>query len=595
MTKLGLLRFLILILLIPTAKAQKVKYKDLYGLLSTKQYEAAEPFLKRYIRETTDNPNAYLYMGIVFQEKSMKDDFLRNTSRMISSIDSAVIFYDKAYKTITEKEVKKNSEYYQAYNRRDLRTGEFGVKLSDIQFDLEKRMEGLRERKDRVKMAKHYFALSDSLYKKASAMYKTLQTQYPGTKEFYLRADEETIRKLGSLSNKFDSCMKAFDQYKSSLAVVGKTGYNQVLTPQEISDFKKDGATDADFYKDNIAAWDYTKFAARSKQAIETDILPTRKHLITYDVEINKLREKLSGNIVSVKNDLTGLVDKLLLDQLKKYDKEPLPMELFSLKIADLEYRSTVIENKQRPDSLDMHVKLSLIKKEIDALHKLDTIASKLAGEDLESRALDYEYFIKNTYGTVAVLKSFVSTSKQFAARELRFKDAKFAHAKESLRWIVNGTDSIPLFIQNVNSKFKPLEVIEEKYTAGIHYADSLSPSGYLYTISPARTPEVKVTFAVDKSSFKRSRLSTLKSLTFSDAAGQLYFVLIYNDQINKDMKIQATLAKIYKSDGLAWSLNYPLDFIPKEINFKADSGELTIKGEGDLQSTIDKSGKVVN
>lgn len=594
MTKLGLLRFLIFVLLIHTAKAQKVKYKDLYGLLSTKQYEAAEPFLKRYLRETTDNPNAYLYMGIVFQEKSMKDDILRNTSRMISSMDSAVIFYDKAYKSITEKEVRKNSEYYQAYNRRDLRTGEFGVKLSDIQFDLEKRMEGLRERKDRVKMVKHYFTLSDSLYKKSNALYKTLQAQYPGTKEFYLRADEETIRKLGMLVNRFDSCTKAFDQYKSSLTVVGKTGYNQVLTLREIGDFRKDGAAAADFYKDEVAVWDYNKFVTQSRQAIENDILPTRKHLITYDAEINKLREKLSGNTVSVKNDLTGLIDKLLMDQLRKYDKEPLPMELFSLKIADLEYRSTVIEDKQRPDSTDMHVKLSMIKKEIEGLHKLDTIASKLSEEDLDSRALDYEYFVKNTYGTVAVLKSFVSTSKQFAARELKIKEARLSRTTESLRWIVNGTDSIPLFSQDARSKFKPLEVLEEKYTTGIHYADSLNPSGYLYTISATRVPEVKVSFPVDKASFKLSRLNTSKALTFSDTAGQLYFVLIYTDQAGKDKKVAATLAKIYKSDGLAWSQNYQLDFIPKELAFKSDSGELTIMGEGTQQSTMDKTGKLV-
>ena len=160
MTKITLIQFLFLSFIVSTSFGQKVKYKDIFGLLNTKRYEEAEPFLKRYLKETNDNPNAFLYMGIIYQEKSAKDDVLKQTTRAIANMDSAIFFYDKAYKSINEKELKRNEEFYQAYNRRDLRTGEFGVKLSDIQFDLEKKMEGLRERIDRVKMVKYYFIIS---------------------------------------------------------------------------------------------------------------------------------------------------------------------------------------------------------------------------------------------------------------------------------------------------------------------------------------------------------------------------------------------------------------------------------------------------
>jgi tetratricopeptide (TPR) repeat protein len=187
MTKVALIKFLMLYLFISTSVyGQKVKYKDIFGLLSTKQYEAAEPFLKKYLKENDDNPNAYLFMGTIFHEKSAKDDILKQTERAIAHMDSAIYYYDKAYKTITEKEVKKNDEYYVLYNRRDLRTGEFGVKLSDIQFDLEKKMEGLRERIDRLKMVKHYFTLSDSLYKKSTALFHAIQANYKSQNEFFL-------------------------------------------------------------------------------------------------------------------------------------------------------------------------------------------------------------------------------------------------------------------------------------------------------------------------------------------------------------------------------------------------------------------------
>jgi len=593
MTKVVLIKFLVLLLFVSSAYGQKVKYKDIWGLLSTKQYEAAEPFLKKYLQENSDNPNAFLYMGIIFQEKSMKDDVLKHTKRSIATMDSAIIFYDKAYKTITEKEIKRNSEFYQAYNRRDLRTGEFGVKLSDIQFDVEKKMEGLRERIDRVKMVKYYFALSDSMYKKSNTLFQSIQASCPGEKEFYLRANENTVMQLTSLVSRFDSCLKAFDNYKSSSSTIGRTGYNQTLSLHEIVDFKKDGASLANFYSDDLQVWDYKKFAAKSKQAIEVEIIPMREHLVLYDIEINKLREKLNNDSISVRNDLTSLIDKLLMEQLKKYDKEPLPMEVFTLKISDLEYRSTVMENKLKQDSANVHLRLNMLNKEFKYLNKLDSIATKLMAEDLDSKVIDYEFFVKNTYNTPAVLKSYISGLKEYAEREKKTKEAELAICKKALQWLINGSDSIPLFRESTNSRFKPLVVVEEKYTAGLHYADSLSPAGYLFTINASRTPDVKVTFPVEKSSFRQARLVSSKGITFSDAAGQIYFVLIFSDRVNKENKFSATLAKVYRSDGLAWSMNYQLGFVPREILFRTESGELTIKGD-DQQNTVDKNGKLV-
>jgi hypothetical protein len=594
MTKLVLLKFFVLVLFVLPVYGQKVKYKDIWGLLSTKQYESAEPFLRKYLRENTDNPNAFLYMGIIFQEKSLKNDVLKQTRQVILTMDSAIFHYDKAYKSITEKEIKRNSEFYQAYNRRDLRTGEFGVKLSDIQFDLEKRMEGLRERIDRVKMVKYYFALSDSLYKKSNSLFKSLQATYQDQKELYLRADENTLATLATLITRFDSCTKAFDNYKSSASGIGRTGYNHSLSLEEIADFKKQGSSLASFYQDDLKIWDYKQFASRSKVAIESEIIPMRDHLVSYDIEINKLRERLNLESVSVKNDLTSLVDKLLMEQLRKYDPDPLPMDIFTLKISDLEYRSAVLENKLNPDSTNVHFRLNMLNKELKYLTKLDSIATKLSTPDLDSKAANYAYFVKNTFSSTPVLKSFISGLKEYAEREKKTKAAQLTKYAQALQWLVVGSDSIPLIGESMSSRFKPLVIMDERYTVGLQYADSLNPSGYLYTISPSRIPDVKVSFPVEKQHFKQARLLSSKAITFSDAAGQIYFVLIFSDRGDKDNKFAATLAKIYRSDGLAWSMNYQLGFIPREILFRPESGELTIQGGDNQQNTMDKNGKLI-
>src|SRR3954466_7905580 len=146
--------------------AQKIKYKDLFVLLNAKRYEEAEPFLKKYLKDNTDNPNAYLFMGFIYQDKAAHLDILKDTRKLVSQIDSAVLFYDKAYKTITEKELSRNEEYYQMYSRRDLRTGKFGIKLSDVQLDLDGRMK-IKERGTMMLTLKAQFTAAENYFQKA--------------------------------------------------------------------------------------------------------------------------------------------------------------------------------------------------------------------------------------------------------------------------------------------------------------------------------------------------------------------------------------------------------------------------------------------
>src|SRR5690606_15419965 len=149
--------------------------------------------------------------------------------------------------------------------------------------------------------------------------------KFPAENQLYLRADEATIKSLTRLGQQYDSCVKAFSAYKAASSLVGKTGYNQELTVVPIEDFKAQGASPADFYQDKVKLWNYREFADEALAVIREEILPLREPLVDYDTQINKLSEKLAAESVSVRSDLTRLIDKLLFDQLKKYDAAPLP------------------------------------------------------------------------------------------------------------------------------------------------------------------------------------------------------------------------------------------------------------------------------
>jgi hypothetical protein len=428
MHKSRLFFFFLLVGISFSAVSQKVKYKDLFILLNAKQYDQAEPFLKKYLKENDDNPNAYLFMGIIDQERAIKVDALKETELLVQKSDSAAFFYNLALKTITEKELKKNDEYYQMYNRRDLRTGDFGVKLSDVQFDIEKRIQSLKDRKEKVAQLKKHFQQAELFYSKATAQYKFLLSKYTAEREFFLRADENQNTELFAIMHVFDSCLTAFNSYKSTSQILGKTGYNQVLNLQEIKEFGKDGFTGIDFMSDDLRLWDYKRWTQNVTDIVSKEINPIREHLISYDMAFNKLREKLRKDSVSVKNDLAQVMDVALIARLKKFDPSPLPVHIFEMKIAELAYSSEVMQNKPLRDSVNAQLQLMNARNEMNSLKKLDSIATLLSNRDLNIESENYKTFIRSAYGTTSVLRSLVSGTREFAQRE---KEKK---AKELLK-----------------------------------------------------------------------------------------------------------------------------------------------------------------
>lgn len=584
------LNILSLLLVSIGAFPQKLKYKDIFSLLSTNQYEAAEPFLKKYLNETTDNPNAYLYMGIIYEQKTAKDDVLKNTRQAIINMDSAILLFNKANSMITEKEIKKEKDYYAMYTQRDLRSGVMDIKLAHIQHDLQNRVNALRERIDKVNMVKHYFTEAESGYTKCNETFVSLQQAYPGLREFYLRADDRVVSQLKELATQFEASAKAFESYKVSLTNLGKTSYNQSWNLKEINDFKVDGKELADFYQNNLVIWNYKSFSDKSVNIIDVELKPIRQQLVTYDIEINNLAEKLKTDSVSVHSDLAKLVESLLSDKLKKYDPEPLPMDVLGLKIANLEYKSALMDSRRLRDSANVFLKLELIKNEIRQLKRVDSLAVKLLMRNIDEEALNYAYFVTSTYSSATLLKSYVKAEREFADREMKRKFEELALRTESINWLVNGSDSIPLNTIR-KSNFKPLWV-DTRYTAGIVFKDSLNGEGYFYNITVSRIPTIKSKFAIDVANLKESRLTELKAKVTSDQGENIFFVVIWlNRKVNE--KYPTTIAKIYRSDGLSWNTNALIDFIPEEILFQQDSGDLLLKSGSEQSLIVDKGGKI--
>lgn len=345
--------------------------------------------------------------------------------------------------------------------------------------------------------------------------------------------------------------------------------------------------------KHDLRLWDYGKWANTTLDVYQNEIVPLRDHLVSYDVELNKLTQKLKADSVSVKSDLTKLFDKILVKQLTRFDSDPLPAGVFNMKAAELEYHSDWVSNKPKRDTAGLVTQLEILKEEAADVHKLDSISARLLARDFEKDSKNYSHFISKAYGTEAVLKNYIKSTYELAQRDKKTKQTQIERLEKSSRWLVHGADSIPLFTEESPSQFKPLAILQ-KFTIGLKYVDSLG-TGYLYNITSKHIPSVAVSFPVDANHFKKRYLPVLKALG-AHPQPDLYLALIYSETMVKD-GYPATLTKISKA-GLVWSLPYNLEQKPSEILYSADTGEVMIKlpmptGEQKL-FVVDKYGKKI-
>jgi hypothetical protein len=79
-----------------------------------------------------------------------------------------------------------------------------------------------------------------------------------------------------------------------------------------------------------------------------------------------------------------------------------------------------------------------------------------------------------------------------------------------------------------------------------------------------------------------------------SDLSEQVYFVLIYSEKKSAAGN-PATLVKIYRTDGLSWSSNLTLPFVPQELAVMPETGEIEIRSGGEQKVLVDKNGKKLN
>lgn len=570
--------------------AQKIKYKDLFYLLNAKKYDEVEPFLKSFLSnpKEADHPNANFQMGIIFHEKSKVNDVLIDTENRLINIDSATHYYNLAKSLITEKEIKKNDEYYEAYYRRDLRTGKMGIKISDVQLDIETRVSELEASKLKIIDLKRYFDRANDFYLNAQKSYETLVNQFETEKQFFLRSDDSLIETLGQIKNDYDSSMGNFGRYKIVLGELEFPGYKQVLKVNEIANIKTDGLSKADFLKSTIDTWNYDKWSSEMEKKIKNEVLPIHNSLIEYDKGLNNLYDKINNDSVSVIKDLSELNDSELRANVANYDDDPFPFSLFELKKAELGYLSDRLELLRTAELLNIDKQLVLTRNSLRLIYNIDSIINnKITKYNLSNEALNYKYLVETQYEGVNGLTTFIQDKLKLVTNEKEQLANDLELLEEKSRWLIYQSDSIPLFQRDTGEVFtfntdKTYVFLDKisisdtlSFTYGIKYDFNRKPFIYFSGVMPTHSTETIVEFEIDATTFAIDSISSIAVKKVMDDDTNTY-LLLYSTNYN-DQPTNGHLFRVRNDLTLSWEKSITLLYPPDVLTISNDFGVIAI------------------
>jgi len=561
---------------------QKIKYKDLFFLIhKSKKYDQGEPFLRSFLSnpKNTNHANANFQMAVIHEINAKKKDVLTENSEKVTLLDSAIYFYSKSKSLMTEKEVKKNSDYYEDdFMRRDLRTGKMGIKVSDVELDLEERVNNIKEEMSNLKLVDQHFSTSKSEYQRAFELYADLVQKYESQRTFYLRADDEVIGICDEIKMAYDTAMGNFGSYKLRIAKIESNSYDQSLKVSKIEDIIADVSNKADFFAESVEVYDLSGWVSQVKTTVIDQIRPIKKKLVAYDQRLDKTREQLFKDSVSVAAKIMLEKDDEFYKELEAIDKQAMPLRLLDLKQEELKYWSFIFENKEDKDSSNINYQVLMAANELEGINSVDSLANVLLGYNLTVEAENYQDYISTQYEGVAGIQRFLRQKLDFAQAEKKYRTTILEAKIERSRWLIYGNDSIPLFKRDSsialtdNGKTQydmlggSLSDNPTQFTHGIKYDPLGGTYAYISVMPDSLSVSELATYKMDKAIFSIEKSADLGVMEVRDETLNLTYVLYYDNSIYEEKAIKSQLTCISSSGTVLWSESLDLVYPPANI-----------------------------
>ncbi len=593
MNRKALVQFYLILFLCTGLHAQKLKYKDLFPILDAKNYAEGGPKLFQYLAQLKkDEANPNLQMGLMLEHNFFKYDIVDDSSKIYSSGDSAVLFLEKAKTLITEKELKKNDEYYQAFFRRDLRTGEFGIKVSDVHLDIEKKVEAINNYVSNVKSLHSSLFRLEALQAQAQEKFKSVISNYADYNELLLAIGEKETAVLADIQSIGNSAVGESESIKDLAKTLKSDKYQGEIDLQEIQAYGKDGLSAYDFRTGSISLWDHESWARETLSEIRGGVGLFKTMISNYVEELRakkaKLKKSENADNLRIPNDLLATFSKY---ETESTVEKLLLVETFEarvIKLVDLQLNRDLLDSSKIGSQLKIY---SEAKANVDTMY---SIVSTISTTGLADAKKKYPKYIKSFFSSYGTASKYVEDMKKWSARNKEWLTNSVEYWTEANRWGIIAKEGeeeikVPLFMtDSIYSNFQILRI--NKFTIPqvvLYGVNNDSKKGYLGSFGEDRREQWAIEFTLPAAD-----TLVLETDTIPSGNGTTSFYLFDENAAENNLS-----AISYTDSGTQeWAVNVTVSKKPVDFKFDELTQELTILlyPEEDLPLDSDELGYLV-
>ncbi|WP_456458648.1 hypothetical protein [Reichenbachiella sp.] len=484
---------------------KKIKYdKEIFPLIEAKNFDQAMPLLWEYLSDpkNAEEPNPNLQVGLYYEGLVNGYHIITDSTAILGASDTAVIYLTKAKTLITEKELKKNDEFYQDFYRRDLRTGDFGIKISDVQLDIEKKLQSLRNIN---KYAKSIYADLYSLNvanEFSMGAYQAFAKQYPNINDLYLMANEDTKDSLVAIIDKNTEIKEKFENVRDAVSRIGKKGYSPELEWKDIEAYGEDGLTSVDFFANDVVAWNYGKWAEDAEDVIKRDITRLKSQISQTNKDLKAQGEKINGGSGILDEEPITEIDPNLLEDINKFDENSIAIDLLNILVSKnkFDYLTSETLNERLADPDDVDYQLAVSDSLVQLLDIMDDAVAKLVEPGITIASKKYNKLVSEQYGGEMGLIKYRKTLENELMDSREEWMAYNEKYKSRARWGISedGSESLYLiprmdstYVARDFSKFYSIVSMKDDssntYVVGLEFQGA-SDKGFIARVNNART-----------------------------------------------------------------------------------------------------------